>query len=193
MKKMQVMVSIKRGEEGAFTNPSFSLKNRAGRTLWAVICFLLFRPSPRPFHAWRRIVLRLFGARLGKRCHIYPGAVIWAPWNLSCGAQSGIADGVVVYNQAPITIGRRVTISQGTHLCTGSHDYESARFDLVARPIEIYDHVWIAAECFVAPGIRIGEGAVIGARSVVLRDVPPWTVCAGHPCKVIKSRQWRPV
>jgi putative colanic acid biosynthesis acetyltransferase WcaF len=175
-------------EGDAFTGPCFSLSNRLARLAWAIVYALLFRPSPRPLHAWRSLLLRAFGARLGQDCHIYPGACIWAPWNLICGDEAGVADGTILYNQAPITLGRRCVISQGAHLCTGTHDYRSPRFPLVARPIKVGELAWVAAECFVHPGVTIGDGTVVGARSVVTRDLPPWTVCAGHPCQVIKPR-----
>jgi putative colanic acid biosynthesis acetyltransferase WcaF len=171
-----------------FVGPCFSITNRLARVVWNTVCLLFFRPSPKPFHSWRCFLLRLFGAKIGKGCHIYPKATIWAPWMLECGDETGIANGVNVYNQAHITLGRRCVISQGTHLCTGSHDYESPHFSLIAKPIIIGNQVWIAAECFVHPKVHIGEGAVIGARSVVTKDMPSWTVCAGHPCKPIKPR-----
>jgi len=176
---------------GAFTGPSFSLANRLARAGWAVCAALLFRPSPRPCHRWRAFLLRLWGAKLGARCHIYPGAVIWAPWNLVCGDEVGVANGAILYNQAPITLGNRVVVSQGAHLCTGSHDYTSPGFELFARPITVGAHVWVAAEAFVHPGVTIGEGAVVGARSVVTRDLPAWMVCAGHPCQPLKPRLLR--
>ncbi len=175
-------------KKSAFTGPSFSLGNRLARVAWGVVSALFFRPSPRPLHAWRQWLLTLFGARIAKGCHIYPGAIIWAPWNLVCGEECGVGDGAILYSQALITLGKRVVISQGTHLCTGTHDYESEGFELFAKPITVGDHAWIAAESFVHPGVTVGEGAVIGARSVVTRDVPPWMVCAGNPCKPIKPR-----
>ena len=101
-------------------------------------------------------------------------AIIWAPWNLEAGDQCGVANRVILYNQARIRLGRRVVISQGAHLCTGTHDYEDPGFPLRAEPIVVGDQAWIAAESFVHPGVVIGEGAVIGARSVVTKDVPPW-------------------
>lgn len=172
----------------AHTGPSFSLRNRMARVLWDLAWLLLFRFSPRPFHAWRRLILRLFGARIAQGCHIYPNVRIWAPWNLTCHEQAGVADGVILYSQAPITLGARSVISQGAHLCTGSHDYNSPLFTLFAKPIVIGDHAWVAAECFIHPGVTVGEGAVIGARSVVTRDMPAWTVCTGNPCKPRKPR-----
>jgi putative colanic acid biosynthesis acetyltransferase WcaF len=175
----------------AFTSPSFSRSNRFGRMVWSITYQLLFRLSPRPLHAWRSFLLTLFGARLGKDCHIYPRVVIWAPWNLVCGAQVGVADGAILYNQAMISLGDRTVISQGSHLCTGSHDYEYHGFPLFAKPIRIGSEAWIAAECFVHPGVAIGDGTVVGARSVVIKDLPEWMVCAGHPCKPIKPRVLR--
>jgi putative colanic acid biosynthesis acetyltransferase WcaF len=117
--------------------------------------------------------------------------VIWAPWNLVCGDEVGVGNGANLYNQARITLGSRCVVSQGAHLCTGTHDYTSEDFRLIARPIEIGQHAWIAAEAFVHPGVSIGEGAVIGARSVVTRDMPAWMVCAGNPCTPFKPRVMR--
>lgn len=158
------------------------------RAIWNLAWALLFRPSPRPFHAWRRFLLRLFGARIGRGCHIYPQAMIWAPWNLSCADEACVADQVNLYNQAPISLGSRAVVSQGSHLCTGTHNYESPSFELLASPIHVGDQAWICADCFVGPGVTIGPGAVIGARSVVMKSTPPWMVCAGHPCRAIKPR-----
>ena len=170
----------------AFDGPSFSWQNRIARLAWNWVWLLFFRPSPRLCHAWRSGLLRLFGAQIGRGCHIYPKANIWAPWNLICGDGACLADHVTVYSQATITLGRRSIISQGTHLCTGTHNYESPRFELVAWPIEIGPEAWVCAESFVGPGVTIGEGAVIGARSVVMKSMPGWMVCAGHPCRPIK-------
>ena len=167
----------------------FSLGNRFARFIWGIAYLLLFRFSPRPFHAWRALLLRCFGAKLGRNCHIYPKVEIWAPWNLECGDEAGVADRVILYNQAPIRLGRRVVISQGSHLCTGTHDYNSPDFTLRTYPIVVQPLAWICAEAFVHPGVTIGEGAVIGARAVVTRNMPEWMVCAGNPCAPIKARQ----
>jgi putative colanic acid biosynthesis acetyltransferase WcaF len=172
----------------AHTGPSFPLSNRIGRAVWHIVYVLLFRISPKPLHAWRAFLLRLFGAKLGEGCHIYPKTIIWAPWNLECGDQAGVADGAIIYNPAPIRLGTRAVISQGAHLCSGTHDYTDPNFPLVASPIVVGDHAWVAAEAFVHPGVIIGEGAVIGARAVVTKDMPAWMVCAGHPCLPLKPR-----
>lgn len=168
--------------------PSFSLRNRIGRVLWGFAELFLFRPSPRPFHAWRSMLLRLFGAEVGEKVHVYPGVRIWAPWNLAIRDQAGVGDRAILYSQAQITIGPRAVVSQGAHLCSGTHDYNEPGFPLIAKPITIGAEAWIAAEAFIHPGVTVGEGAVIGARSVVTRDMPPWMVCAGNPCKALKPR-----
>lgn len=158
------------------------------RVLWGIVAALLFHLSPRPFHWWRVMLLRAFGAKVGKGVHVYPGAKIWAPWNLELLDECGIAKGVTLYSQGKITVGKRAVVSQGAHLVTGTHDYASPGFPLITMPIYIGDHAWIAAEAFVHPGITIGAGCVIGARSVVTKNMPDWSVCAGHPCKPLKTR-----
>jgi putative colanic acid biosynthesis acetyltransferase WcaF len=175
--------------QDTFKGASFSMRNRLGRVLWGVVARLLFRYSPKPLHSWRAFLLRLFGAKVGRGVHVYPAVKIWAPWNLDLGDECGIADGVKLYSQGKISIGRRAVISQGTHLCAGTHDYTQAGFPLVTKPIHVGDHAWIAAEVFIHPGITIGAGCVIGARSVVTKDMPEWMVCAGHPCKPIVDRK----
>ena len=170
------------------TGPSFSLKNRISRVLWGVVATFLFRFSPRPLHGWRSFLLRMFGATIGHGVHVYPGVKIWAPWNLDLGDECGIASGAILYSKGKITIGRKAVISQGAQLCSGTHDYNDPGFKLITMPIFIGDHAWVAADAFVHPGITIGEGCVIGARSVVTKDMPHWMVCAGHPCKPIKER-----
>ena len=171
------------------TGPSFSLRNRLGRIVWGLTSFLLFRFSPKPLHAWRSFLLRCFGAKVGHGVHVYPGVKIWAPWNLELADESGIASGVILYSQGKITIGKRTVVSQGAHLVTGTHDYSDVGFPLITKPIHIGDYAWIATEAFIHPGVTIGAGCVIGARSVVNRDMPAWMVCAGHPCKPLKARK----
>ena len=168
--------------------PSFSLSNRIMRVVWNTMYILLFRFTPSPLYFWRSFILRLFGAKVGYGVHIYPGVKIWAPWNLDLGDQCGIANGVTLYSQGKITVGRRAVISQGAHLCAGTHDYTQPGFPLITKPIVIGDHAWIATDAFIHPGITIGEGCVIGARSVVTKNMIPWNVCSGFPCKPIKAR-----
>lgn len=139
-------------------------------------------------HRWRVFLLKLFGARIEDGVHIYPKAIIWAPWNLTLKSQCGIANNAILYSQGEITIGRRAVVSQGAHLCAGTHDYEYPGFPLITKPIVIGDYAWVAAEAFIHPGVVIGEGCVIGARSVVGKDMPAWMICTGFPCKAVRER-----
>ena len=159
------------------------------RALWWFTWIFLFRPSPRPAHAWRSLLLKLFGATLGHRVHPYPSAKIWAPWNLVMGDDACLADHVDCYCVERIEIGARTTISQYSFLCSASHDYRRSNLPLVAAPIIIGDDVWITADVFVAPGVTIADGVVVTARSSVFDDLPPWTVAGGHPARVIKRRE----
>lgn len=176
-----------------FEQPSFSLGNRLARMAWAVVYHGLFRWTPPPLHGLRALLLRLFGARLGRGCHVYPGARIWAPWNLEMEDHASLANGVICYSMARVHVGKRAVVSQRAHLCTGTHDHEDPLFQLQAFPITIGDHAWICAEAFVGPGVEIGEGAVVGACSVVTRSMPAWMVCAGNPCRPLKPRRPRSV
>lgn len=173
-----------------FREASFSLGNRLGRLLWGVVWGLFFRPSPRVMHGWRRGLLRVFGGKIGCGAHIYPGARIWAPWNVEIGEESGVADGATLYSQGRIVLGRRCVVSQEAYLCAGTHNYEKAGFPLETAPIIAGDHVWIAARAFVHPGVTLGEGCVVGACSVVISDLPAWQVCSGFPARPLKARAW---
>ena len=173
-----------------YTQPSFTIKNRMMRALWGSVWLIFFRPSPRLFHLWRRFLLRLFGAKLGLHVNVYPSVKIWAPWALSIGDFVGVADGVTLYNMAPILIDDYCVISQGAHLCTGSHDIDSFNFQLIAKSIVLEKYVWICAESFVGPGVKIAEGCVLGARTVVVKSIDEeWSVWAGNPAVKKKLRK----
>ena len=150
---------------------------------WALVIWM-----PKPCSPIRIFALRLFGARIGKHCLVCAHVKVLIPWNIDFGDFVSIGKGVDLYNFSPISIGDHAIVSQRSFLCTGSHDYSLLSHPLVSRPIAIGPRAWICSECFVHPGVTIGEGAVIGARSVVAKDMPAWTVCAGHPCRAIKPR-----
>lgn len=173
-----------------YCEPSFSLGHRIRRQVWNIVYALLFRISPRPFHAWRAFLLRVFGAQLGKGCHIYPGVKVWAPWNLRLGNRVGVADGATLYCMDKIIIGDYAVISQGAYLCGGTHDYNSENFQLVIKPIVIGTRAWVCAEAFIHPGITVPDGAVVGARAVVTKSLSmAWAVYAGNPCRQVSIRK----
>ena len=172
-----------------YLGPSMSWTNRAARVGWALGYTLLVRFSPRPMHAWRAAVLRVFGATLGPNCHIYPRARIWAPWNLVCEDAVGIADGAELYNPAPIRIGSHGVVSQNAYLCGATHDIDDPAFPMISAPITIGRYAWICARAVVCSGVDVGDGAVLGLASVATRDLEPWTVYAGAPARKIRARQ----
>lgn len=171
-----------------YANSAFSLSNRFARFLWWVVWFFLFRPSPRPFFAWRRNLLRLFGSEIGKGVAIYSGVTIWAPWNLICEDMVAIANGVNIYNPSIVKLCSHAIVSQDAYLCGASHDYNHSDFPLYSKPIEVGPYAWICAKACVLPGIKIGERAVLGLASVATCDLDPYSVYAGSPAKFIKMR-----
>jgi putative colanic acid biosynthesis acetyltransferase WcaF len=165
----------------------FSYKMR--RLRWELCRLLLFRPTPKWLgNPWRLWLLRRFGASIQEETLVLPSCRILHPWDLSLGYGSWLGEGVQVYNYAPVTIGPMTVVSQRSFLCTGAHDHTHPHFPLIWRPVTIGSQVWICAEAFVGPGVTIGDGAVIGARAVVTRDMPPWMICAGNPCRPLKPR-----
>jgi putative colanic acid biosynthesis acetyltransferase WcaF len=171
--------------------PAFPLSNRIRRAVWGFVYIVFFRVSPRPFHSWRALLLRCFGAKLGKNCRIYGRARIWAPWNLVCGDLASIGDEAVVYNPEPIELGSHAIVSQQAYLCGATHDYEDPNFPLIALPISIGSYAWICARASVQPGVHVGEGAVLGLGSVATHNLEQWSVYAGIPARKVKLRVLR--
>lgn len=165
--------------------------NKLARTLWGVACALFFRTSPRFCFGWRRFLLRCFGARLGKGARVYPSTRVWAPWNLEMGDHAWLAPDTDCYCVDRIRIGAHAVVSQYSFLCSATHDIEDPQFPLKTAPITIGGGAWVAADVFVGPGITIGQGAVVAARSTVLHDIEPWTVVGGNPAKALKRRVLR--
>jgi putative colanic acid biosynthesis acetyltransferase WcaF len=166
----------------------WSVAEKIKRLIWQNLvkpCFLLL---PRSANNVRIFLLRMMGARIGKRCLIEPKVNVLMPWNLDMADFVVIGREVNIYNYATVTIDSMTVVSQFTFLCTGSHDYTHPHMPLTWAPITIGSECWVAADVFIAPGVSIGNGTVIGARSVVTKDMPEWVVCAGHPCKPIKGR-----
>ncbi len=172
-----------------YQRPAFSRSNRLRRLLWNLCWALFYRLSPRPFHAWRALLLKAFGATLGPNCHFYPASKVHSPWNLTCADSVAAADGVEIYNPAPLRLGSHVILSQGAYLCGATHDFNDPAFPLLTYAMEIGPYAWVCARASVAPGVNIGEGAVLGLASVATRDLKPWTVYAGSPAIPIKERR----
>ena len=168
--------------------PQTSRRNRAGRVLWSLVHALLFRFSPRPLHRWRALLLRCFGARIGRDCHVYPKARIWAPWNLRCGDGAAIADEAVIYNVAEVHLGVHAIVSQQAYLCTATHDIDDPAFPMISAPIWVGQYAWVCARASVLPGTVLQEGAVLGLGSVSGGELQAWSVYAGNPARRIRQR-----
>lgn len=168
---------------------ALSRKNQIIRLIWTMAWGVLARPLPRSLGSgWKRFLLRLFGAKIDKTAVVYSSAKVFYPANLVMEKNSCLASEVNCYNVAPVHIGANSTISQGAYLCTASHDITNPLNPLIMSPIEVKDQAWIAADAFIGMGVTIGQGAVVGARGCVFKDVEPWTVVGGNPAKFIKKR-----
>lgn len=159
--------------------------------LWWLVQAIIFPLTLHSSHSIRCWLLRLFGAKIGAGVAIRPTARITYPWKLEIGDYSWIGDDVVLYSLDDIYIGQHCVISQESYLCTGSHDLQDPAFNLQVAPIAIGNGAWIAADCFVAPGVTIGANAVIGARSSVFSDIPQQQVAWGSPCKARYTREMK--
>ncbi|MDP3906637.1 putative colanic acid biosynthesis acetyltransferase [Novosphingobium sp.] len=171
---------------------SFSLANRLTRVVWGLTWLLLARFTPPPLHAWRRLVLKAFGAKVGRGARVHASVRIWLPANLELGDNTLVGPGALLYNQGQIRVGARTVISQGAHICASTHDIHDPNFQLVVRPITIGEHAWIAAEAFVGPGVTIGDRAVVGARAALFQDAEADGVYSGNPAQFVKQRKLRP-
>ncbi|HEY3964456.1 MAG TPA: hypothetical protein VGM05_07840 [Planctomycetaceae bacterium] len=163
--------------------------NKVARVIWVSVWICLFRPSPWFFYGWRRLILRAFGARIGRGAKVFPSTRIWAPWNLTLNDYACLSHDVDCYCVAPVRIGAHATVSQYSYLCTATHDHSDRHMKMISAPITIDDQAWVCACVFVAPGVTVGQGAVAGACSVVTKDVPPWTIVCGNPARHLRERR----
>lgn len=162
---------------------------KIARAVWSVVWLLLFRPTPRGvLYGWRRFLLRMFGAKIGKGVNVLPSCKVWQPWKLTMGDYSCLSEDVDCYSVDEVLIGDQVVVSQGAFLCCASHDISSPIMELTYKPIVIESQAWVAAKAFLGPGVTVGEGAVVGACAVVTKDVEPWAVVAGNPARFVKRR-----
>jgi putative colanic acid biosynthesis acetyltransferase WcaF len=170
---------------------SFRGRNALAVQLWWLVQATLFQLSPQIMYGWRRLLLRLFGARVGKGVEIRSSVTVTYPWKVSIGDWSWIGDEVVLYSLGQIEIGQNVVISQRSYICAAAHNYRKSTFDIFAKKVTINDQVWIATDVFIGPGVTVGEGTVVGARSGVFHDLPPAMICRGTPAEVLRERVMR--
>jgi putative colanic acid biosynthesis acetyltransferase WcaF len=168
--------------------PGFRGRSAPVVLLWQIVQATFFGMSPQPFFAWRRLLLRLFGAKIGRKVLLRPTARVTYPWKVEIGDFSWIGDHVEIYSLDRISIGSHSVVSQRSYLCTASHNTTDIAFSYITAPISIGDQVWIASDVFVATGVKIGNGAVVGLRSTVLKDIPSAVVAFGKPAQVTRNR-----
>jgi putative colanic acid biosynthesis acetyltransferase WcaF len=169
-------------------SPSFSFGNRLARLAWNTCWALLYRSSPRPCHAWRAMLLRLFGAKMGAACHFYPKSKVWAPWNLVCEDRVTLGDDAELYNPSTFHLASHCIISQGAYICGATHEYNDPSFRLVSYPVSIGAYAWICARAIVHPKVNVGTGAILGLGSVATRDLEPFAIYTGMPAEKVKER-----
>ncbi len=167
---------------------AWKMRYRVGNILFAVVWTVFCRYSPKPFNGFRLLILRMFGTKISGRPFVAPSCRIRMPWNLELEDRVALAYDSEIYNLGKVVIRARATIAQQAYVCAGGHDITLETLPLQLGPIEIGADAFIFARAFIAPGVHIGEGAVIGAGSVVVKDMPPWMICAGNPCRPIKPR-----
>lgn len=154
--------------------------------LWWLVQATAFSCSPQFMYGWRNFLLRMFGAKIGKNVIIRPSVKITYPWKLEVGENSWVGDNVELYTLGNIIIGSNTIISQKSYICAASHDYMSPSFDIWSKDIIIGDGVWIATDVFVAPGVQVGNGSVVGARSSVYKNINMNTLNIGSPAVEVK-------
>lgn len=169
--------------------PNFRGRSSLVVQIWWFVQATLFAWSPQFLYGWRRFLLRCFGAKIGKRVIIRPSAQITYPWKVSIGDYSWIGDEVVLYSLGEIEIADNTVISQRSYICTGSHDYTKFDFPIYSEKVIIEEGCWLATDVFVAPGVKIEKGTVVGARSSVYKSLDSFSVYAGSPAKLIKKRE----
>lgn len=182
------MHATKERQQDAYLTHAFSKKDKLKRFTWQIIWILFCRYTPPPFHFWRILILKAFGAKIGKSCAIYPDSRIWAPWLLEMGDVSTIGPRVEVYNPGSVFLGHHAILSQGAYLCGATHDYNTIEFTYIKRPIVIEPYAWICAKAIVLPGVICRAGSVLAAGAVTSKDLNAWGIYVGNPANYVRDR-----
>ena len=158
--------------------------------LWYFVGSPLVQSYWLPISSLKVVLLRGFGATIGEKVCIKPGVRVKFPWRLRVGDFVWLGEDTWIDNLATVTIESHVCLSQAVYLCTGNHDWTHLDFKLKVSSIYIETGSWIAARSVIGPGVRIGQGAVLGLGSVTGRSLEPMTIYAGNPAQPIKPRQY---
>ncbi len=166
----------------------YSRAEQCRRILWTLGAYAI-RLSPRPCFAWRCSVLRLFGAKVGRSVQFYSSTRFYMPWNVEIGDWAAIGEDAFIYSLGKVRIGAGAALAYRTHVCAGTHDFSDPALPLLKPPVTIEDDVWIGTEAFIGPGTTVSKGAIVAARAVVVKDVPPLHIVAGNPARQIGLRR----
>lgn len=175
-------------QASAFASP-WTRREQIGMLVWEYAWAVLCQWTPKPLNPWRVWVLRRFGARIEGRPFVHQRARVQIPWHLTLHDRACLGDGAMAYSLGPITIGARATVAQEAYLCAGTHDFADDHLPLQTAPIVIGEDVFVGARALVLPGVTVGARAIVGAGSVVTRDVPAGMVAAGNPARVLGPRK----
>tara|TARA_Y100000589_G_scaffold306473_1_gene321257 strand:+ start:74 stop:622 length:549 start_codon:yes stop_codon:yes gene_type:complete len=167
-------------------NPGASFMKRA---IWRLVGSPLLS-SNIPGTFWRKILLILFGAKIGKRGRLKPNIKITFPWKLILGDDCWIGEEVWIDNIDFVKIDKNVCLSQRTYLCTGNHNFKKKTFDLITNPIIIGSGAWIGAGCLISPGTKVGQNCVIAFGSVIKGDIKNNSIVSGNPGIIQKQRNF---
>ena len=173
-------------QQTQFQSP-WSLGERILLSLWHFTWTLCCIWTPKPFNPWRLFILKLFGAKIYGLPFVHQRARIQIPWNLTLEHRACLGDRANAYSLGSIIIGKSATIAQEAYLCTGSHDFSNPSMPLVVSNIIIEEYAFIGARAMILPGVKISKHAIVGAQSVVTRDVADYMVVAGNPAIVIRQ------
>ncbi len=179
--------TVKAGQE-RYGSP-WGTNDRLMRVLWEFSWAVLCSWTPKPLNPWRLFWLRAFGARIHGTPFVHQRARIAIPWHLTLHDRACLGDRANAYSLGEIEIGAGATVAQEVYLSTGSHDFSGTDLPLTTGKITIGEEAFLGARTFVMPGITIGARSVIGACSVVTKDVPPDVVALGNPCAVRGPRE----
>lgn len=168
-------------------NDNYQSKEYWNRVLWMFVKPIL-RIIPRFLYEFRNSVLKLFGTKIGKAVRIYPDVDIFFPWNLEIGDEVTIGPRVQLYSLGKIIIGDGTMISYGAHFCAGTHDYTKRNLPLLKPEIRLGEGIWVCSDAFIGPGVEVGNFSIIGARAVVLKSFPSFSILGGNPARKVKDR-----
>lgn len=172
-----------------FDNSSF-FRTGAGlfkRACW-FLCNGLFFKTAFHFYSFKVILLRIFGARVGKNVIIKPHVNIKFPWRLHLGDNVWIGEQVWIDNLDIVSVGNNVCISQGAFLLCGNHNYKKETFDLITGKITLEDGVWIGAKSIVCGNVVCKSHSVLLVQSVAVTDLEAYGIYRGNPAEKIKDR-----